>query len=96
MAVDEGKLNQLIGLYKISWGLFFRVLTICFALGIAHAQQPGPVNTRTDVTQAQFLSASVKAAPDLKCKLHAPQSSPASGITVFTDAMDMPAFMLYD
>jgi hypothetical protein len=33
----------------------------------------------------KYLPASVKVAPGLKCKLHAPNSGPESGITVFTD-----------
>src|SRR5215831_10988661 len=33
----------------------------------------------------KYMSASVKAAPRLKCKLHAPNSARDSGVTVFTD-----------
>jgi hypothetical protein len=36
--------------------------------------------------QTRFLPASVKAAPNLKCKLHGAGREPRSGITVYTDA----------
>jgi hypothetical protein len=36
--------------------------------------------------QKRFLPASVKAAPNLKCKLHGAGREPGSGITVYTDA----------
>src|SRR5262249_42262948 len=52
----------------------------------AHAQARKAANTsvRTAST-SRFLPASIKAAPDLECKLHAQGSEPSSGLTVFTD-----------
>jgi hypothetical protein len=63
------------------------VIATCAALavpGFAYAQatispsvQPAAVS--------EYVPASVKAAPDLRCTLH-PEGSPSKGITVFTDA----------
>ena len=67
--------------------LFVRVFAICSALAVplyAHAQESTRVN-RSAETAKRYVPASVKAAPDLQCKLHAQGSTPASGLTVFTD-----------
>ena len=69
--------------------LFVSAFVVCSALAVApcaHAQEPTPVIRSAETTPVKrYASASVKAAPDLQCKLHAPGARPASGLTVFTD-----------
>lgn len=64
-------------------------LAICSAASApicAHAQSRNAGNTSDEpVPRNRFVPASIKAAPDLKCQLHARKSAPASGLTVYTD-----------
>lgn len=70
-----------------SWLLFTSILAIYSTISVpicAHAQARSAANTSEETAQ-RYLPASIKVAPDLKCKLHARGSAPASGLTVFTD-----------
>jgi Fungal fucose-specific lectin len=67
--------------------LFTGAFAIYGAISVAISAQAQPASPSASVAAAKsFLPASVKAAPNLKCTLHAPGSAPASGLTVFTDA----------
>jgi hypothetical protein len=60
---------------------------VCSTLALSvtgHAQAPASPPTQTAPAK-KYTPASVKAAPDLACKLHAPGSAPDSGLAVFTD-----------
>ena len=69
------------------WFLFTGALAIYSVISVpifAHAQARKGANAGTAPT-GRYLPASIKAAPDLECKLHARGSAPDSGLTVFTD-----------
>ena len=72
-----------------SWLLFASALAIYSAISVpicAHAQARKATNRPAEIAAtSKYLPASIKAAPDLQCQLHAQGSAPASGLTVFTD-----------
>jgi hypothetical protein len=78
------------------WGLALCLALLAPARASAQVQVPASPSEATPQTEAsylaelarqkRFLPASVKAAPNLKCKLHGTGQETGSGITVFTDA----------
>ena len=67
--------------------LFASTFAVYFSIAVDISVQAQPTNPPASVAAAKrFLPAAVKAAPNLKCKLHSPGSEPDSGLNIFTDA----------